>query len=98
MIRPSRIATALPLGLLACRESAGPNSGAGEFTLQVAVSAGTVALDSGYVRVTGPTSKPRAVRLVVGGIAAVGAEALLLGGGGGEEATTGGITITFPNP
>ena len=38
------------------------------------------------------------VLLVVGGAAAVGVAALLLAGGGDDEPTTGGITVTFPNP
>jgi hypothetical protein len=55
MTRPWRIAVIFALGLVACRESAGPSrGGSGGLTLEIVPSApGSAALDSGYVRLTG---------------------------------------------
>ncbi len=58
MIRPWRVAAALVVGLVACEESAGPTGGgAGVLMLEIAPSpsGGATHLDSGYVRVHGPT-------------------------------------------
>ena len=58
MTRQWSAAAALVLGLLACEESAGPSGrGTGGVALQIlAAPAGGAALDSGYVRVSGPTN------------------------------------------
>lgn len=57
MTRPWRIALALVVALLACEDSAGPSGQAGGLVLHIIPSpSGSVALDSGYVRVTGPTN------------------------------------------
>jgi YVTN family beta-propeller protein len=52
-----RMALVLTLGLLACDESSGPSGGTGGLAVEILPSAaGIAALDSGYVRVSGPTT------------------------------------------